>query len=952
MATTATPGWAAEPAATAAATIDHDHIAPDPAVRRGVLPNGLRYLIMRNANPKGAVSLRLGLDVGSYEEDESERGVAHFIEHMAFRSTRGFPDGSPDRTFAPWGVAFGRDQNAMTTQFSTLYQLDLPKPDAAQLKTAFGWLRDVADGVVFTDEAVNRERGVVLAEMDTRNTTMAAAQEAVAKFQAGAQRSVQRSPIGLKSTLNAATAVSLKRFYDIWYRPENAVVVVVGDLPVGDMEAMVKTGFADWTARTPKPKRAPIVQPKPGRPAEAFTVAGDGLPTVVSACRVNPGRPQRPDDVAALREAVRDQIWLTVLNQRLAQRVTKGDAPLLAGMMIANDVRDLSGVCLVAMPTGEAWEPALRAAQGELNRFAKDGPTDAETEKVVEQIRAQLRGGVLGADSRASTDLAGGILTRALQDKVIASPVDALYAYDLAVEDLTPDDVKASFAADWSGAAPLLVMTAPKPAEREALMAAWTRGGSESPQERYADQKITPWGYESFGPPGKVVERTVVADPGFVRFRFANGLIFDFKQSKLEPNKVNLELEFGKGRHEIDDSQYMVAELGTKMLAAGGLGKNSFDDIQAKFSNRASWSFTLDMRSNDFVLRNSGFTGGLDDQLQIVAAYMSDPGFRPDLDARLPTSFDLMFRTFNTQPATALNLALTKAIDPDSPSNMPPRETLAKLGSADFARALKPVLTAAPMELAIAGDLDEATAVQAVAATLGALPARSGETPAHPEPRFMRYPDHAGPTLRVEHGGAADNAAATLIWPLYVATPERRREEYALVLLSRVFDTALRRRIREELGKTYAPNVATSTPDFGDQGTLQVGIEAEPADIETLVQETRAVAGRLRKGEIDEQMLQDARAPILARARAAREANDWWTAIMAGSARNPAILREGLDLEPLMSALTVEEIRAAAAKWLARDPFVGVALPHGVTPPSKVAETTASQTAAAKGAAR
>jgi zinc protease len=946
MTTAALPGWAAEPAPPAA-KIDHESITPDPAVRRGVLPNGLRYLIMRNANPKGAVSLRLGFDVGSYEEDEADLGAAHFIEHMAFRSTRGFSNGAPDRTFAPWGVAFGRDQNAMTTQFSTLYQLDLPKPDAGQLKTAFDWLRDVADGVVFTDEAVNRERGVVLAEMDTRNTPLAAAQEAVSKFQAGAQRSVRRAPIGLRSTLNAATASSLKRFYDTWYRPENAVVVVVGDLPVDDMEAMVKTGFADWTARTPKPKRAPIVQPKPGRRSEAFTVAGDTLPTVISACRLKDGLPQRPDDVAALRQAARTQLWQTILNQRLAQRVTKGDASLLAGMVMSNDMRDLSGTCLIVMPTGEAWEPALRAGQAELNRFAKDGPTDAETEKAVEQIRAQLRGDLVGVASRGSSSLAAGIVTRALLDKVTASPADTLYAYDLAVEDLTPDDLKASFAADWTGSEPLLIMTAPKPAEREALMAAWTRGGTQAPQERYADQKTAPWRYASFGPPGKVVERTVVADPGFVRLRFANGLIFDFKQSTLEPNKVNLALEFGKGRHDIDDSQYMAAELGTKMLVTGGLGKNSFEDIQAKFAIRSSWSFALNMRPNDFMLSNSGFVSGLDDQLQVAAAYMSDPGFRPDLDALLPTSFEVMYRTYATQPTVALGMALTQALDPGAPNNMPPRDVLAKLSSADLARTLKPALTGAPMELAIVGDLDEATAVKAVAATFGALPARTGAGPVHAEPRFLRYPDRAGPTLRIEHDGAADNAAAALVWPLYVATPERRREEYALVLLSRVFDTALRRRIREELGKTYSPNVGTWTPDFGDQGSLQVSIEAEPANIETLVQETRIVAEHLRKGEIDEAMLEDARAPILARARAAREANDWWTAAMAGSARNPTILREGLDLEPLMSSLTVEDLRAAAAKWLAPDPFVGVALPRAAAPAGKVAATTA-----AKGAAR
>lgn len=943
----AAPAGAAETAT--APKVDHTIITPDPAVRRGVLPNGLRYLVMRNASPKGAVSLRFGVDVGSYEEEDAERGFAHFIEHMAFRSTRTFPDGATDRTFAPWGVAFGRDQNAATTLFSTSYQLDMPKPDAAQLKVGFGWLRDVADGVIFTDDAVSRERGVVLAEMDTRTTPQAAAQETVAKFQAGAQRSIQRSPIGLRATLNAATAASLKRFYDKWYRPETAVVVVVGDLPVDDMEAMVKTAFGDWIARTPKPTRAPFVQPKPGRALDAFTLAGETLPTVVSACKIGPGPPDGPDDVAKLRDAAQSQIWQTIMNQRLAQRASKGDAPLLAGAMMGNEGRDFSGVCLIAMPIGEAWAPALRAAQAELTRFAQDGPTDAETEKVVEQLRSQLRGAVLSAGSRASSGLADSLMTKTLLHQVVANPADTLYAYDLAVENLTPEDLKARFTADWSGSAPLLVMTAPKPAERAELLTAWIQGAADAPQERYADRAKQTWAYTTFGPPGKVVERTEIADPGFTRLRFANGLILDFKQTKLEPNQIDLKLEFGAGRREIEDSQYFAAEMGSKMLVVGGLGKHSFEDLQTIFASTVNWGFTLDMGPQDFSIQDTAFTSGLDSQLQLLAAYMSDPGFRPTLDARLPTSFDVMFRTFATQPMVALNLAMAEADDPGAPTNMPPRAQIEGLRSADFARALKPALTGAPLELAIAGDIDEATAIKAVAATFGALPPRPAGPRPSTEPRFFRYPDKAGPTVRITHGGASDNAAATLVWPLYVATPERRREEYALVLLSRVFDTALRRRIREELGKTYSPTVSTSTPDFGDQGALQVAIEAEPRDIETLVQEARAVAARLQAGDIDQRMLDDAREPILARARASREANDWWVGAMAGSAHHQAILEEALRLEPLLTAVTLEDVRNAARTWLARAPSVGVALPRDAAPPPAPPSAKAP---AAKGAAQ
>ncbi len=915
-----------------AAKIDHAAIPVDPTVRRGVLPNGLRYLVMRNASPKGAVSLRFAVDVGSYEETESERGLAHFVEHMAFRSTRKFGDTSPEKIFAPWGVGFGRDQNAVTTQFSTTYQLDIPKPDAAQLTTGFGWLRDVADGIVFTDQTVTRERGVVLAEMEARSSPQLATQEAIGQFQAGGQRSIQRSPIGAKATLDAATAASLQHFHDRWYRPENAVVTVVGDLSVDDLETMVKQTFSSWAGQGPKPTRVPIVQIATSRGPDAFTVAGPTLPTALSACRLKPAEPlDVADTVERLRRAVRTQIWQAVLNQRLVQRVSAGDAHLLGAGAFSSDARDTAFTCLVVMPTGEAWEPALRAAQAEMNRFAKEGPTEIETETVTEQVRALLRGALLNAGSRSSSGLADSLVGSALTHKVVTDPAGQLYAYDLAVEDLTPDDIKAAFAADWSGSGPLLAMTAPKPASRDALLAAWTQGAGESIKGAYADRAALTWGYPDFGKPGKVVQRSVIADPGFTRLLFANGLIVNFKQTGQEANKVEVRLNFGAGRREIDDRDLFAAELASTMLLAGGVGKHRFEDIQAMFASKTSWTFQLGIGPTGFGVSNTTFSEGLRLQLGILAAYMTDPGFNRALDERLPTAFDVMYRTYATQPAGALEIAMEESLAPGAPGNLPPRDIMGRLRSADFERVLKPILTTAPLELTLVGDLDEAQAVKAVAATFGALPARPTGPRQRGEPRFMRYPEGPVAPLRIEHDGPANKAAAALIWPLYVSTPERRREEYALKLLAAVFDTALRQRVREELGKTYAPDVSTTGPDHGDQGVLRVSIDAEPQDIETLVTEARAVAERLRNGGITEAMLDSARQPILASARARRETDDWWAGAMGGSAQDRAVLDETLLYEPLMSSLTLQDVQAAAATWLKRDPIVGLAFPRGAS---------------------
>lgn len=903
-------------------------IAPDPAVRQGVLPNGLRYMVMRNAVPSGAVSLRLAVDVGSLEESDAERGTAHFVEHMAFRSTRRYPEGGPDRVFAPWGVVFGRDQNAVTDYFSTSYMLDMPKPDDAQLKTGLGWLRDVADGVIFTSDGVTRERGVVLAEMETRGGPQMDAQQAISRFQAPEARSVQRMPIGTRKTLDAATPASLKKFYDAWYRPEHAVVTVVGDRSVEALEALVRETFSDWSGRGPKPVRAAVTATPAKRDLDAFAIAHESLPTAISVCRLRPGVPPGIDTVAIQRREIMSQVWQTIFNLRLARRVSAGETHLLGALAFGDQTREMSVACMVAMPTNDSWEAALAESQAEFNRLAKTPPTDIEFETAVEKIRSMVRGASTNAASRKSPDLASGLLSKALAGQVARSPADALYVFDRAVEDATVDDMRAAMAEDWSGTGPLLSVTGAKPPTREALLAAWTRNGdaiSDAPLVKPASNAV--WAYGDFGPAGQVVRRETIADPGFVRLTFANGLVLNFKQTTLQPHKIEVRLNFGAGRREIADKDNTIAEFGLAMMSSGGLGKHSAEDLETLFPTGGLVNFDTNLGVTTFSIDTSIFGDSLGRELEILAAFVTDPGFRSTLDARLPTAADLAYRSMRSLPPSTLSDAIAKRFDPTGASSLPPQSELLAIRSSDFSRVLRPILTTAPLELTIAGDVDEATAIRTAARTFGALPARPVTDRARPDVHFLSYPDDPVPPIRVEHGGSADKAAAALIWPLYVASPERRKEEYALKLLASVFDTALRRRIREELGKTYAPVVSTATPDHGDQGVLEVSIEADPKDLANLATEAEAVAARLRDGEITEQMLTDARQPILATIRANRETTAWWAGAMAGSARDPAVLQEALLVEPLVNALTVEDLRAAARTWLKRPPIVGFAYP-------------------------
>jgi zinc protease len=172
-----------------------------------------------------------------------------------------------------------------------------------------------------------------------------------------------------------------------------------------------------------------------------------------------------------------------------------------------------------------------------------------------------------------------------------------------------------------------------------------------------------------------------------------------------------------------------------------------------------------------------------------------------------------------------------------------------------------------------------------------------------------------------------DKAAAVLAWPLYVATPERRREEYSLLLLRSILETRLLRQVRVVMGKVYAPSVTMNSPDDADQGMISVILEASPEDIRPLTDAALAVADELAKGRISQEEVDSARTPLLASADQAQQENAAWASAIAYAAIDPPAMRELTGLRSDLEALTLEDVRRAAATWLAPSPMRARALP-------------------------
>ena len=209
----------------------------------GILANGLRYAILPNNEPADKVSLRLLVGVGSLAETEDELGLAHYLEHLAFNGSKNFPPGTLIETLQGWGMGFGNNVNAHTSFDETVYKLDLPDTQPETLARGLQVIADYAGRLTLSPEEVEKERGVILAEMRDRNSP---------GYVFGELNLPQRIPAPTlpnvsdwrKEIVEITTAELMRDFYERYYRPANMVLTVVGAVDLEAAVAAIQSEFA------------------------------------------------------------------------------------------------------------------------------------------------------------------------------------------------------------------------------------------------------------------------------------------------------------------------------------------------------------------------------------------------------------------------------------------------------------------------------------------------------------------------------------------------------------------------------------------------------------------------------------------------------------------------------------------------------------------------------------
>lgn len=909
---------------------ENSDVPIDAAWRFGTLSNGLRYAVRRNGVPPGQVSVRLRIDAGSLMERPDELGFAHYIEHLSMRGSRHVPDGESKRIWQRLGVTFGSDSNAQTTPTGTTYALDLPQATPAGLAESMKILAGMMADPNIVDSAVEAERAVVLAERrEGDGPQMRLSDASRLHFFAG-QPLADHSPIGTVATLNAATAATVEAFHQRWYRPENAVIAIAGDIDPGVAEQLIKDNFGAWTVPGKGAALPDFGAPDPKQPATRVVVE-PGTPLGLTMAWLRPWTPHA-DTIVYNQDKLTDMLALQIVSRRLEQAARSGGSFLQAGVEQEDVSRSVDGTFVTIMPTGDNWEKALGDVRAIIADAKAAPPSQAEIDREYAQMDTALAIQVENSDTEAGSKQASDLVSAVDIRETTVSPQAAVAIFRAGKPAMTPqkilDSTRRLFSAGVFRA--LLVTGKVQPGLDARLAAAVAAPVKAATNVRLADKPVTMDDLPKFGPAGSVVSRTPIGLPGMETITFANGVKLTLFANDIETEKVRINVRFGHGQQAFSPTRPVPSWAADYALVASGIGKLGQRELDELTNGRR---MGLDFGIDDDAFEMQVVTRPADykDQLRLFAAKLAAPGWDPAPIARVKTGAAVAYDAMSRAPDSVLGRDLNWLLhDRDVRFRTPSRAEIDALTPEAFRATWAPILASGPIEVQIFGQVKAEDAIQTVAATFGALPPRA-DVPVPVANKAMRFPAHVETPVVLRHKGDKEQAAAVMAWPT-AGGFALQKEGRQLEILTQIFNDRLFDKLRSTEGAAYSPNVQNNWPfSYDSGGYILVTSQVRPDRIAYFYSVVKDTAADLAKTPVSADELQRAVAPMQQLLARASTGNAFWMNQMEGATHDPRYVDAMKTMSQDMLSVTPDQLQALAAKYLVPGrSWSAVVLPEGV----------------------
>lgn len=882
-------------------------IPVDAAVRRGQLDNGLRYLIRENGKPSYRAELRLVVEAGSIDEDEDQRGLAHFLEHMLFNGTASFPGNEIVDFLESIGARFGADLNAYTSFDETVYMLEVPTDREGLLEQGIHVLGEFAAKATIEDEEVERERGVVLDEWRGRLGARQRIREQQWPIVLKGSRYAERLPIGDPEIIEHGEADAIRRYYRDWYRPERMAVVAVGDFDADTVEAEIRARFGEIPASESLRERH--FHDVPAQADTLFALAEDDE---LRGTRIGFSLKRPAPEEAATWEAYGDglveSLAISMFGDRLDQVSKREDPPFLGAALGRSNMGPQTEIVSAGARVADGGEEAgLAALLRETRRVREFGFLESELERAKTNYLAGLEAAAAEKDKTPSGRFVGEYVRHVLRSEPIPG-IEAELAYSRGkLPEITVAECDAAFRAltDPSG----FVVEASRPAGDDLVGEDELRAVLGA----VAAETLAPWTEKSLDvplvanrrPAGRVIERNEITEIGVTELKFSNGVTAYLKPTEFEDDTIIFHGLTPGGISMAGDDELASAEMASALVAEAGWGGHSRIDLRRLVAGKVA-SAAPYFSSRWHGISGSSTVADLPTALDLAVLVMTAPNRDPAAFDRVLERVRVSLANRDADPGTRYGDRLTEINNRNHPRTRP--FTLDRLGEIDpdealafYARCFEN-----PSDFAFffVGNLDVDLVQPELERTLGSL-ADAGSEPTAWVDREVLF---AAESVRETVFAGREPKSQTSI-TMHSYGGDDPFEWHRLRTATSILQRRLRDSLREDLGGTYGVGASYSWSLLGPaRGTVSIRFGSDPADAERLAEQALEVLRELREeGPTEEEMAKE-RELQTRDLETSWERNAFWLANFYGLWIRERPLTEILDRQDRIDALDRGEI--------------------------------------------
>ncbi len=859
-----------------------NQLVMDSSIKQGKLDNGMSYFILKNSEPKNRIQLRLVVKAGSCMEDDDQKGLAHFIEHLCFNGTEHFEKSAIVDYFETIGMAFGPEVNAYTSFENTVYMLELPADNPEILKKSLLVLHDWASAVTFDPEEIEKERGVIVEEWRYRNQgvqgRVSDKEEALLLKDS---RYAERFAIGDMDIIRSIPRERIIDFYEKWYRPENMAVVAVGDIKSATLEAAIKEVMGTIEASEKKTKVPSYSVPLQNK--KTIEIMKDKELSIVEAYIFQ----QNPDtEPVTTVEQIRKNYALAlasdIFNQRCAEKTNQPDALWLAAGIGKFPVTNSNSVYYMQFyPKTGIFNEALKAYLDEYERFLAFGVTDSELERIKQGYLQSIQQSYTNKDKQPSANYANNLVDHFLTGRILISAEDDFKLSSKLINEISKEEILETAKEAFGNRGTIFFILSPEsidiPEEKE-ITDIWKNYESQAAKEAYVDDVADSELMKRPAAKAKVISKKAIKDFGGTEYTFENGVKIITKKTDFKKNSIAVYGGSKGGFYQLKEEDMPSAKVAMEYSFMSGFNGKTGTQINKILSSK-EMAFNASINFTEENFSGSANKESIENWLQLVNLVFDKAEFTEDGWKTLMGQYNQIAETYGSRPFQVYSDKITEIIFGNTLYTAPQnKEWVAKLNPEVSERVFRERFeNPADFTFVFVGDFNEKALVDLCASYLGTLKTNDK----FEETKYVYFPfPEKNQTITVKKG---IDQTGYVYMCLGGELPEEKsvdqsfKENTIINQLSSLLDIRLREVIREDKSGSYGVSTSAYIEGYPER-FYRVNIEfgCEPARVEELQAAVIEAINDIKAGNFSDENIVKVKEGYTRSVETSLRDNNWW----------------------------------------------------------------------------